>query len=271
MKNKLYSHVDRQEHIQQESYDRVIKGSIEYDPMNQIKKDLGLRTYKDEIDQENLNAYLKKVEIQKDFGGSRRIVDVETILDFCVGNGYTIQSIRRYRSDLTSNALKAISDFAIEQKFDVSKNKDNFLILAPRSNFKKDNIATDNIEFNIYYRPTYSENVQQGDNLIEVYGSNFNEVLFSPIVRILNTSSEKDNLYSKGTLLILMGFVIFSFIVLLFTPIGVGFLLFFNVVSLVLWLNLIIKYKKEFGDIQYINRIDSIRTFVNEGYSLKIN
>lgn len=118
-KGNLYTNSDENLKEMRESNKRLTQLSIEYDPLNEIKKDLKITTVQDQKDFQNTRKLREFMTIQDKFEG-RRVVPTEDIIEYCLSNNYTIQNISEYRSEITRKALEAIGEFSKENKIKIT-------------------------------------------------------------------------------------------------------------------------------------------------------
>lgn len=267
--SRLYSKNEKRVNELSESQKRVERLSIEYNPLNQIRKDLQLSTYKDEKDMNNMRELLTVQMLAKKFGTDKRIVMLDSIIQYCIMNNYSFRKISEYRSELTDKSLEAIQKFTQENNIDIRNSRDNFYILAPLKYFNKDNMDLSNVSFNIYYRDGYINVPKLDDNFVEIYGSDFNYSKNGVFNEIFNGSSSNERLFSKSylILMIITTFLFFcAYLVLVFNcGVGKSFLVSYNVAMITLYLMLLYRYNKEFGNKEYISKINYIDQVLNNG------
>ena len=273
MGSNLYSKSNKRESELLKSKESLQRLSIDYNPLNSVKQDLGLMTYQEELDLENTKRLLETELLKKKFS-NRRVVEGEDVIEYCVANDYTILPVSRYRSTLSDKCLQSIKDFVSETGIDLPNYKDNFFILAPRKFFEKDNLDLGNVAFNIYYRDGYTRTVDITDKLTEIYGSDFKNSFFAPINEIMRVDSKKQNLYARGGIIMsAVMFVCFFAVtcIVAFTGGGIvkDMMIFYNIVQLFIGYIILRRYRHEFGDKGYIKRIYDTTDFLSEG-KLKI-
>ena len=272
MGDNLYSKSNKRESELLKSKESLQRLSIDYNPLNSVKQDLGLRTYQEELDLENTKRLLETELLKKKFS-NRRVVEGEDVIEYCVTNDYTILPVRRYRSTLSDKCLQSIQDFVNETGIDLQNYKDNFFILAPRKYFESENMDLSNVAFNIYYRDGYSSSINVGDKLTEIYGSDFKSSFFAPLMEIMRVDSTKGTeLFTRGVmfasvLLLLFFFVIVSAFSLLGDNGGISKdgMIVYNILQLFLTMLFIRRYKKEFLNKKYINEISNVQEFLSTG------
>lgn len=269
MGNSLYKNTNRKEDEYAKSKKSLEKLSIEYNPLNRIKKDLGLSTLKEEQDLSNLKDSLE-VSLLKNKFSERKVVSGIDVLEYCVGNDYTLRPIREYRAELSEKCLKSIEVFVKETGIDLPNYKDNFFILAPRKYFKKDNLDVENVAFNIYYRDGFSTHIKNGDKIVEIYGSDFKSSFFSPLSEVNNVRTTNESFYTLGFLIISTLWFILWFGIAIVSAIcdaGIpkGGLITYLVVQIPLMIALVTCYKKEFSDKSYLTNYNNLEEFYKNG------
>ena len=277
MSNNLYGNSDKKLNELEKSQERLNKLSIEYNPLMQIKKDLGVVTKKDEIDEENARTLLEIKHLNQEYGEKRRIVEAGIIYDYCLGHDYCLLPITEYRSDLPEKSLKAIEEFITENKISLAHNRDNFFILAPRKYFYKNNMDTSNVAFNIYYMDEYIRQPKPRQKMVEVYGSNFNRSLFSPLIEMftLRSSNERLNFIGKlivsGIAIAIAGVVSLSAILAQDFNINSEFVIFIGSFLALMFYWIGREYNKVFKDRVYIYRLqDPSRAMRNREYIIEL-
>lgn len=265
MSKKLYSNSDKKIQELKNSKERVSQLSIEYDPRNQVKKDLQIQTYQDEIDMRNTGKLIEITNLEDKFAG-RRVVDNVGIFEFCVKNNYTLLPISHYRSELSDKSLDAILKFKEDNKIDLNQNRDNFFILAPRKYFKYKNLDLANAAFNIYYQDGFERFPKITGNLVEIYGSNFENSFAYPLNEMSTVSNSGKN--SSGGFFIISLVLYFACFLLSMLIGGVGRdgLITMNAIIGFPAIIGLLRYKLEYSDGAYIGKMKGESAdFLKEG------
>jgi len=151
---------------------RISTLSIEYNPLNQVKRDLGITNPVELKDMADFRDLMETEKLRNKFKCVKRILKAEEIYDFCFNSDCILVPIQDYTSSFSDKALLAIDNFSKMNNIDLSKNKYNFYVLCPLKYINENNEDLSNVTFNIYYKAHYVSDVPRKDEyLMEVYGS----------------------------------------------------------------------------------------------------
>ena len=261
--SSLYRNTERKKLLAEQANKKIETLSLEYNPLNIIKKDLGI-TNVVEGEAFKLYANNKEIELLESQYG-KRVIDRKDLAHFILSSNMVLRDIREYKSELSEEVLEAIKDFTEKNGIDLKYFSDNFKILAPKKYFKKDNRDLTNVAHNIYYKPT-ERGGHDVDKYIEVYGSDFKYDLFSPFMESVSVSTNKDRNLAHGIISLNIIFNIVSILVgIISKNIDVFYLLMFLVGNLVFGIAFNINYRNIFYNKNYTDNLYDIKETLRTG------
>ena len=261
--SSLYRNTERKKLLAEQAGKKIETLSLEYNPLNTIKKDLGITNVVEE-EAYKLYASIKEINLLESRYG-KRVIDRRDLAHFVLSSNMVLRDIREYKSELSEEVLKAIKDFAEKNGIDLKYFSDNFKILAPKKYFKKNNRDISNVTHNIYYKPT-ERGGHDVDKYIEVYGSDFKYDLFSPIKESVAVSTDKEKNLSHGIIALTIIFNIVMLIVLLMNRnIDSFYTLMFLVGNLIFYVLFNINYRNIFNNKNYIDNLSDIKQTLRTG------
>ena len=261
--SSLYRNTERKKLLAEQAGKKIETLSLEYNPLNTIKKDLGITNVVEE-EAYKLYASIKEINLLESRYG-KRVIDRRDLAHFVLSSNMVLRDIREYKSELSEEVLKAIKDFADKNGIDLKYFSDNFKILAPKKYFKKNNRDISNVTHNIYYKPT-ERGGHDVDKYIEVYGSDFKYDLFSPIKESVAVSTDKEKNLSHGIIALTIIFNIVMLIVLLMNRnIDSFYTLMFLVGNLIFYVLFNINYRNIFHNKNYLNNLHDIKQTLRTG------
>ena len=148
----LHRNTERKKLLAEQACKKIETLSLEYNPLNIIKNDLGITNVVEE-EAFKLYANIKEINILESRYG-KRVIDRKDLAHFVLSSNMVLRDIREYKSELSEEVLEAIKDFTEKNGIDLKYFSDNFKILAPKKYFKKNNRDITNVAHNIYYKPT---------------------------------------------------------------------------------------------------------------------
>ena len=261
--SSLYRNTERKKLLTEQANKKIETLSLEYNPLNVIKKDLGITNV---VEEEAFKLYANSKEIDLlESQYRKRVIDRKDLAHFVLSSNMVLRDIREYKSELSVEVLKAIKDFADENGINLKYFSDNFKILAPKKYFKKNNRDISNVVHNIYYKPT-ERGGHDVDKYIEVYGSDFKYDLFSPIKESVAVSTNKEKNLSHGIIILTIIFNIVMLIGLLMDRnIDSLYILMFLMGNLVFYVLFNINYHIIFNNKNYIDNLSDIKQTLRTG------
>ena len=261
--SSLYRNTERKKLLAEQANKKIETLSLEYNPLNVIKKDLGITNV---VEEEAFKLYANSKEIDLlESQYRKRVIDRKDLAHFVLSSNMVLRDIREYKSELSVEVLKAIKDFADENGINLKYFSDNFKILAPKKYFKKNNRDLTNVAHNIYYKPT-ERGGYDVDKYIEVYGSDFKYDLFSPIKESVAVSTDKEKNLSHGIIALTIIFNIVMLIALLMDRnIGSLYILMFLIGNVVFGILFNINYRYIFRNKDYLNNLHDIKQTLRTG------
>lgn len=170
--SSLYKNYNQKEEESVALKNRISTLSIEYNPLNQVKRDLGITNPVELKDMADFKDLMEIEELKNKFKGVKRVLKAEEIYSFCFNSDCILVPIQDYTSSFSDKALLAIENFSKMNNIDLSRNKYNFYVLCPLKYINEDNEDLSNVIFNIYYKDHYVSDVpKDSEYLMEVYGS----------------------------------------------------------------------------------------------------
>lgn len=261
--SSLYRNTERKKLLAEQANKKIETLSLEYNPLNVIKKDLGITNV---VEEEAFKLYANSKEIDLlESQYRKRVIDRKDLAHFVLSSNMVLRDIREYKSELSVEVLKAIKDFADENGIDLKYFSDNFKILAPKKYFKKNNRDISNVVHNIYYKPT-ERGGHDVDKYIEVYGSDFKYDLFSPIKESVAVSTNKEKNLSHGIIILT---IIFNIVMLILFTMSINidslYTLTFLMGNLVFYVLFNINYHIIFNNKNYIDNLSDIKQTLRTG------
>ena len=133
--SSLYRNTERKKLLAEQAGKKVQALSLEYNPLNIIKKDLGITNI---VEGEAFKLYANNKEIElleSQYG--KRVIDRKDLAHFILSSNMVLRDIREYKSELSEEVLEAIKDFTEKNGIDLKYFSDNFKILAPKKILQK--------------------------------------------------------------------------------------------------------------------------------------
>ena len=259
----LHRNTERKKLLAEQAGKKIEALSLEYNPLNITKNDLGITNVVEE-EAYKLYASIKEINLLESRYG-KRVIDRRDLAHFVLSSNMVLRDIREYKSELSEEVLKAIKDFADKNDIDLKYFSDNFKILAPKKYFKKNNRDLTNVAHNIYYKPT-ERGGYDVDKYIEVYGSDFKYDLFSPIKESAAVSTDKEKNLSHGIIVLTIFFNIVMLIVLLMNRnIDSLYILMFLIGNIVFGILFNINYRIIFYNKNYTDNLRDIKETLRTG------
>ena len=259
----LHRNTERKKLLAEQAGKKIEALSLEYNPLNIIKNDLGITNVVEE-EAYKLYASIKEINLLESRYG-KRVIDRRDLAHFVLSSNMVLRDIREYKSELSEEVLKAIKDFADKNDIDLKYFSDNFKILAPKKYFKKNNRDISNVTHNIYYKPT-ERGGHDVDKYIEVYGSDFKYDLFSPFMESVSVSTNKDRNLAHGiTALTLIFNIVMLFLVIMSGNINAFYVLMFLIGNLVFGILFNINYRIIFYNKNYTDNLRDIKETLRTG------
>ena len=259
----LHRNTERKKLLAEQAGKKIEALSLEYNPLNIIKNDLGITNVVEE-EAYKLYASIKEINLLESRYG-KRVIDRRDLAHFVLSSNMVLRDIREYKSELSEEVLKAIKDFADKNDIDLKYFSDNFKILAPKKYFKKNNRDISNVTHNIYYKPT-ERGGHDVDKYIEVYGSDFKYDLFSPFMESVSVSTNKDRNLTHGiTALTLIFNIVMLFLVIMSGNINAFYVLMFLIGNLVFGILFNINYRIIFYNKNYTDNLRDIKETLRTG------
>ena len=259
----LHRNTERKKLLAEQAGKKIETLSLEYNPLNIIKNDLGITNVVEE-EAFKLYANIKEINILESQYG-KRVIDRKDLAHFVLSSNMVLRDIREYKSELSEEVLEAIKDFTEKNGIDLKYFSDNFKILAPKKYFKKNNRDLTNVAHNIYYKPT-ERGGYDVDKYVEVYGSDFKYDLFSPIMESVAINTDKEKNLSHGIILFTIIFNIVMLIVLLMNRnIDSLYILMFLIGNIVFGILFNINYRIIFYNKNYTDNLRDIKETLRTG------
>lgn len=261
--SSLYRNTERKKLLAEQAGKKIKTLSLEYNPLNTIKKDLSITNV---VEEEAFKLYANSIEIElleSHYG--KRVIDRKDLAHFILSSNMVLRDIREYKSELSEEVLEAIKDFTEKNGIDLKYFSGNFKILAPKKYFKKDNRDLTNVAHNIYYKPT-ERGGYDVDKYIEVYGSDFKYDLFSPIMESVSVSTNKDRNLAHGIIALTLIFnIVMLFLVIMSGNINAFYVLMFLIGNLVFGILFNINYRIIFYNKNYTDNLRDIKETLRTG------
>ena len=259
----LHRNTERKKLLVEQAGKKIETLSLEYNPLNIIKNDLGITNVVEE-EAFKLYANIKEINILESQYG-KRVIDRKDLAHFVLSSNMVLRDIREYKSELSEEVLEAIKDFTEKNGIDLKYFSGNFKILAPKKYFKKNNRDITNVAHNIYYKPT-ERGGHDVDKYVEVYGSDFKYDLFSPIMESVAINTYKEKNLSHGIILFTIIFNIVMLIIFLMSRnIDSLYILMFLIGNIVFGILFNINYRIIFYNKNYTDNLRDIKETLRTG------
>ena len=259
----LHRNTERKKLLVEQAGKKIETLSLEYNPLNIIKNDLGITNVVEE-EAFKLYANIKEINILESQYG-KRVIDRKDLAHFVLSSNMVLRDIREYKSELSEEVLEAIKDFTEKNGIDLKYFSGNFKILAPKKYFKKNNRDITNVAHNIYYKPT-ERGGHDVDKYVEVYGSDFKYGLFSPIMESVAINTYKEKNLSHGIILFTIIFNIVMLIIFLMSRnIDSLYILMFLIGNIVFGILFNINYRIIFYNKNYTDNLRDIKETLRTG------
>ena len=259
----LHRNTERKKLLAEQAGKKIETLSLEYNPLNIIKNDLGITNVVEE-EAFKLYANIKEINILESQYG-KRVIDRKDLAHFVLSSNMVLRDIREYKSELSEEVLEAIKDFTEKNGIDLKYFSGNFKILAPKKYFKKNNRDITNVAHNIYYKPT-ERGGYDVDKYVEVYGSDFKYGLFSPIMESVAINTDKEKNLSHGIISFTIIFNIVMLIIFLMSRnIDSLYILMFLIGNIVFGILFNINYRIIFYNKNYTDNLRDIKETLRTG------
>lgn len=259
----LHRNTERKKLLVEQAGKKIETLSLEYNPLNIIKNDLGITNVVEE-EAFKLYANIKEINILESQYG-KRVIDRKDLAHFVLSSNMVLRDIREYKSELSEEVLEAIKDFTEKNGIDLKYFSGNFKVLAPKKYFKKNNRDITNVAHNIYYKPT-ERGGHDVDKYVEVYGSDFKYDLFSPIKESAAVNTDREKNLSHGIIILTIFFNIVMLILFIMSRnIDSFYTLMFLVGNLLFYTLFNINYRNIFHNKNYLNNLHDIKQTLRTG------